>query len=124
MLFDVYSQASEKMVEQGAETPSPIQCPGQGGPGLPVPGDEGLRRDTQRKGGDDNSEDPRKAQGRVEEPLRQEDGDLRGGEGQDPFGVCRGVGSGSSRGLGPGEGVCQVSDGSRFLRAFRVGYLG
>ena len=91
------------MVEQGAETPSPIQRTGWGGPGLPVPGDEGLRRDTQHRRGDDNSEDPRKAQGRVGEPLRQEDGDLRSREGEDAGHEGHRVGKRQSWGLVPGR---------------------
>ncbi len=89
-------------MEQGAEAPSPIHSSGPGGPGLPILDDEGLRRDTQRKGGDDISEDPREAQEGVGESFRQEDGDLRSNEGQGPVSVCGGLGSGCGRGLGLG----------------------
>ena len=80
------------MVAQGAEAQGPIYRTGPGGKEHPVPGDEGLRRDTQRRCGDDNSEDPRKAQGSVEEPLRQEDGDLRNPEGENRILLCSRVG--------------------------------
>ncbi len=102
------------MVEPGAETPSPILRSGPGGPGLHVPDDEGLRRDTQRKGGDDITKDPHKAQECVEEPLRQTDGNLWSGDSLEPIGICCKVGSRSSRDVGQGEGLRQVLDSSRF----------
>ena len=53
------------MVAEGAEAQGPLHRIGPGGPGLPLPDDEGLRQGEQRRRREDNSEDPRKAQGRA-----------------------------------------------------------
>jgi len=80
------------MVAKGTEAQSPLHRSGPGGPGLPVPDDEGPRQGEQRRSGDDYSEDPRKAQGRAGEPLRQKDGDLRNPEGNEHIRKGGGVG--------------------------------
>jgi len=80
------------MVEKSAEAQDPVHRPRRVRPELPISDDEGLRRGTQCKSGDDNSEDPRKTQARVGEPIHQEDGDLRNRESEDHIRMGGGVG--------------------------------